>query len=77
MSDLKTNSSKDVLLLKYVSSFTESFNQMEKNITELKQEYQDLRQYTLFPLLIRQLSKEVRVKIYRASNQIIKQIVTI
>jgi hypothetical protein len=73
MIDLKTKSSTDVLLLKYVSSFTERFNQMEKNITELKQSNQELkqsnqefRQYTLFPLLIRQLRKEVREKIYRA-----------
>ena len=48
---------------------------MKKNITELKQGNQELkqvnqqfRQYTLFPLLIRQLRKEVREKIYRTTG---------
>jgi hypothetical protein len=36
---------------------------MEKNITE---RFQEFRQYTSFPLLMRQLCKEVREKSYRA-----------
>jgi hypothetical protein len=82
MNELKAKSSNDVVLVNFVSSLTDKFNNMEENvrelqqsnqiksneINELKQSMDKLKNFTLYPLLIRQLRKEAKERIIKSSG---------
>ena len=68
MNELKAKSSNDVVLVNFVPSLTDKFNKMEEDVSKLQQSNLELKKFTFYPLLIRQLRKEAKERIIKSSG---------